>query len=161
MRGRAASRCTAAGEGLAPWEPPLLLLSPPPPPPLHARGSLWLVPLFDLPRGGNEKHFFGCSTTQQLLARCSGSTERRGGGELLLALSAAGLGLAGGQLGTGGRGGSAPPPCPPPLSRWKMEAKALFNMQKALVQPFQMCMLDIPLSVQEDYEVSGGGGGWQ
>ena len=44
-----------------------------------------------------------------------------------------------------------------------MEAKPLFNMQKALVQPFQMCMLDIPLSVQED-DVSttlvlGGGGG--
>uniref|UniRef100_A0A8D0BVB3 Ral guanine nucleotide dissociation stimulator n=1 Tax=Salvator merianae TaxID=96440 RepID=A0A8D0BVB3_SALMN len=34
-----------------------------------------------------------------------------------------------------------------------MEAKPLFNMQKALVQPFQMCMLDIPLSVQ-DYDSS-------
>ncbi|KAL8174706.1 UNVERIFIED_CONTAM: hypothetical protein K2H54_051628 [Gekko kuhli] len=33
-----------------------------------------------------------------------------------------------------------------------MEAKALFNMQKALVQPFQMCMLDIPLSVQDEEE---------
>uniref|UniRef100_A0A8D2IVZ9 Ral guanine nucleotide dissociation stimulator n=1 Tax=Varanus komodoensis TaxID=61221 RepID=A0A8D2IVZ9_VARKO len=31
-----------------------------------------------------------------------------------------------------------------------MEAKPLFSMQKALVQPFQMCMLDIPLSVQDD-----------
>lgn len=31
-----------------------------------------------------------------------------------------------------------------------MEAKPLFDMQKALVQPFQMCMLDIPLSVQDD-----------
>nr|XP_056716472.1 ral guanine nucleotide dissociation stimulator isoform X3 [Euleptes europaea] len=35
-----------------------------------------------------------------------------------------------------------------------MEAKALFNMQKALVQPFQMCMLDIPLSVQDDEDSS-------
>lgn len=32
----------------------------------------------------------------------------------------------------------------------KMEAKPLFNVQKALVQPVQMCMLDIPLSVQDD-----------
>ncbi|CAM5163764.1 unnamed protein product [Eretmochelys imbricata] len=31
-----------------------------------------------------------------------------------------------------------------------MEAKPLFNVQKALVQPMQMCMLDIPLSVQDD-----------
>nr|XP_009664051.1 PREDICTED: ral guanine nucleotide dissociation stimulator [Struthio camelus australis] len=31
-----------------------------------------------------------------------------------------------------------------------MEAKPLFNVQKALVQPVQMCMLDIPLSVQDD-----------
>ncbi|KAM6431188.1 ral guanine nucleotide dissociation stimulator isoform X1 [Python bivittatus] len=31
-----------------------------------------------------------------------------------------------------------------------METKPLFSMQKALVQPFQMCMLDIPLSVQDD-----------
>ena len=43
----------------------------------------------------------------------------------------------------------------------KMEAKPLFNVQKALVQPVQMCMLDIPLSVQDD-DVSGGeaGAGW-
>lgn len=26
----------------------------------------------------------------------------------------------------------------------------MFNVQKALVQPMQMCMLDIPLSVQDD-----------
>ncbi|XP_019366274.1 PREDICTED: ral guanine nucleotide dissociation stimulator isoform X1 [Gavialis gangeticus] len=32
----------------------------------------------------------------------------------------------------------------------KMEAKPLFNVQKALMQPVQMCMLDIPLSVQDD-----------
>ncbi|KAM3825730.1 ral guanine nucleotide dissociation stimulator isoform 3-T3 [Vipera latastei] len=31
-----------------------------------------------------------------------------------------------------------------------MESKPLFSMQKALVQPFQMCMLDIPLSVQDE-----------
>lgn len=37
----------------------------------------------------------------------------------------------------------------------KMEAKPLFNVQKALVQPVQMCMLDIPLSVQDD-DVSRG-----
>jgi len=43
----------------------------------------------------------------------------------------------------------------------KMEAKPLFNVQKALVQPVQMCMLDIPLSVQDD-DVSEGeaGAGW-
>lgn len=40
----------------------------------------------------------------------------------------------------------------------KMEAKPLFNVQKALVQPVQMCMLDIPLSVQDD-DVSRGGRG--
>lgn len=39
----------------------------------------------------------------------------------------------------------------------KMEAKPLFNVQKALVQPVQMCMLDIPLSVQDD-DVSRGRG---
>uniref|UniRef100_A0A8C5SPD9 Ral guanine nucleotide dissociation stimulator n=1 Tax=Laticauda laticaudata TaxID=8630 RepID=A0A8C5SPD9_LATLA len=35
-----------------------------------------------------------------------------------------------------------------------MESKPLFSMQKALVQPFQMCMLDIPLSVQDDDDSS-------
>ncbi|XP_062816772.1 ral guanine nucleotide dissociation stimulator isoform X3 [Anolis carolinensis] len=33
-----------------------------------------------------------------------------------------------------------------------MEPKPLFCMQKALVQPFQMCMLDIPLSLQHSEE---------
>ncbi|XP_060613094.1 ral guanine nucleotide dissociation stimulator isoform X1 [Anolis sagrei] len=33
-----------------------------------------------------------------------------------------------------------------------MEPKPLFCMQKALVQPFQMCMLDIPLSLQHSQE---------
>lgn len=41
-----------------------------------------------------------------------------------------------------------------PSAPGKMEAKPLFNVQKALVQPVQMCMLDIPLSVQDD-DVSG------
>lgn len=47
-----------------------------------------------------------------------------------------------------------------PSAPGKMEAKPLFNVQKALVQPVQMCMLDIPLSVQDD-DVSGRRGGCQ